>query len=329
MVEVLVGKPSKGNIIGAALTIGAVAGIFVYKGLEIALHISQNVPLALGITAVFIVASFVIGLAIVRRRLAHLETFLSEAQIGDDGIYLQEEVDYETGVYSAKGYWSSSGRNRTYRVQSKFHGNEKGRASRIPLPSGKFVVSVKRNDEGYISAPAVRLGGKYDGVIVMALDPRGTVEGGGTLTATYGDDYATLTFEGKGSVLEGKVSSSLGKAKRSRVELYHMDYPSNHFRIAAGLNYTFSFNPFKWLKRGKRNVIVTVQGFSPREFRRLFGLGEYLIGHGRYGIRLILDIPMRRDVVEEASFEVLPVGRVEGSEESESRMLPTGIERIF
>ncbi|ASJ01005.1 hypothetical protein [Thermococcus gorgonarius] len=307
MVEVIVGKPSKGNIIGPFIIIGAVAGIFVYKGLEISLHISQNVLLALGITAVFVVASFVLGLAIVKRRLAHLDAFLSKARIEDDGIYLQEEVDYETGVYSAKGYWSSSGRNRTYRVYSKFQENEKGKASRVPLPSGKFVVSVKRDDEGYISAPAVKLGGKYEGVIVMVLEPRGAVRGSGTLTVTYGDDYATLNFEGKGNILEGKVSSFIRKARKSKVELYHEDYPSNRFKIAEGLNYAFSFNPFRWLKPGEKTVIVTLQDFSPKDFRRLFGMGEYLMGHGKYGIRLVIDVPMHRDIGKEAHFEVVLV----------------------
>jgi len=329
MVEVVVGKPSKGNIVGAVLTIGAIAGVLVYKGLEMILNTPKNVPLLLGIMALFLVGSLVVGLFIAKRRLKHLDTFLMEAQVLRDGLCLPQEADYETGVYSAKGYWSSSGRSRTYHVQSKFQGNDEGRASRIPLPSGKFVISVKRNDEGYISAPAVRLGGRYEGVVVMILDPQGTVEGSGTLTATYGDDYATLNFEGNGSILEGKVSSSLGKARKSRVEIYHRDYPSNHFRIAGGLNYTFSFNPFKWLKRGEKNVIVTAQGFSPREFRRLFGMGEYLIGHGQYGIRLVLDIPMHRDVVEEASFEVLPVSGAEGSEEGGGKMTPSGIEKVF
>ncbi|NJF24090.1 hypothetical protein [Thermococcus sp. Bubb.Bath] len=129
----------------------------------------------------------------------------------------------------------------------------------------------------------------------------GTVNASGTVEVATENDSAQLSLKGAGKSLAGTVYATLQKARKAKVEIFHTACERNRFKIGEGATFDFS----KELLPEEDRLIVAYEGFSPRDFRRLMGGGEYIMGHGTYGVRLILDIPLRPDVVEEGSFEVV------------------------
>ncbi len=85
------------------------------------------------------------------------------------------------------------------------------------------------------------------------------------------------------------------------MELYHSEWNRNVFKVGEGKNFEFS----EKLLPEEDILIVAFYGFSPAGLRRLLGKGEALFGHGDYGIRLVLDLPARPDIVEESSFKIV------------------------
>lgn len=244
----------------------------------------------------------VFAVAFVRWKKARksVEAFIRDADIGER-IHLPSLVLYETGTYRCTGEWRSSGRSRRYYTSHEFIRGEEGRGAEISIPKGPFIITVKRDDSGLIEFPAVRiLSEPYKNVLVLFAPSRGSVEGSGTLQASWENDSAQLSFRGEEKSLTGRVYAILSRARKVRVEVFHASWPENRFMVGEGITFDFSTK----LLPDEDTLIVAYDGFSPKDLRGLLGGGEYLMGHGSYGIRLVLDVPFHRDVVEEGEFEV-------------------------
>jgi hypothetical protein len=304
MVRVEVKRPRETGNLDLYIMVGTLFVVALYLFFEVTSGVEKNIMILRAAVIVMVIVAAVLALLTDKLRGRKLEKLSGEIQITDGGIYLPLEVPYEVGRYTARAVVASSRWTRNYRVAARFRKESKGSGSNIPLPEGPFSVSVKRNDEGFLSAPAVKLKGKYSGIVILVFEPWGKVVGEGSLSAQYGEDSATATFEGNGDYLEGKLSASISRARNARLEVLLQEYSGNSVVIAEGEDSSFSFNPFVRMPNEKIAVLTTM-GFSPRDFKEIFGPGKYVAGHGKYGIKLVLDVPYHRDVVEKGFFEVV------------------------
>jgi hypothetical protein len=244
-----------------------------------------------------------------------LSMLMNEASISESGVLLPQPVQYDVGIYTARGEWRGSGKHRHYYVSHSFSPTDHGEGSSIPIPRGEFSVDVKADDTGEIVFPAIRIpSGPYGGALLLYLDPNGEVEGSGTIQVSHGEDSAQLTYRGDGRAISGTVYSMVKKARKAKVELYRPGLEGNRFRVGEGITFDFS----RAMLPEESMLIVAYEGFSPADFRKMMKGGEYLMGHGEYGIRLVLDIPLRPDVVEEGRFRVRYEEAKEEEEEKES-----------
>lgn len=250
----------------------------------------------------------------VKSATSKVSSFMRDASIGET-VTLPQPVQYEVGTYTCTGEWRSSGKNRHYYTSHTFRRMERGEGSTIKLPKGPFVVTVKRDDSGLVEFPGVRiLSDPYKDVLLLYMPSTGRVDASGTIEIVRENDSAQLSLRGSGKSLSGTVYSTLQKARKVKVEIFHTAWRRNRFKIAEGITFDFSKN----LLPEEDTLIVTYYGFSPRDFRRLMGSGEHILGHGTYGVRLVLDIPLRPDVVEEGSFEVVLEEEKESEKEKAS-----------
>jgi hypothetical protein len=305
MVRVEVKRPRETGNLDLYIMVGTLFVVALYLFFEVTSGAEKNLLMILRVAViVMVIVAAVLALLTDKLRGRKLEKLSGEIQVTEENIYLPMEVPYEVGKYTARAVVVSSRWTRNYRVAARFRKESKDSGSTIPLPSGPFSVSVKRNDEGFLSAPAVRLKGKYSGIVILVFEPWGKVVGEGSLSAQYGEDSATATFESNGDHLEGKLSASVSRARNARLEVFLQGYSGNSVIVAEGEDSSFSFNPFVRMPNEKIAVLTTM-GFSPRDFKEIFGPGKYVAGHGKYGIKLVLDIPHHRDVVEKGYFEVV------------------------
>lgn len=257
-----------------------------------------------------VVVSLSVSLFAVRNYLAEdraLKAFPD--QMIDGKIPFPTQVEYELGVYRSRGEWKRGGRG-SYVSSHSFDVRSRGSGSVIELPEGPFIVTIKRNGDGFMEFPALRIvSGPAKDLLLLVATKDGEVTGSGRITLTWESDGAELVFEGRGKLIEGRVYASLMRARKAKAEIFHSALESNVFRLGEGINFSFS----RELLPEEDVLIVAHRAISPRELLRLLvrenpfgGEGfECIAGHGRYGIRLALDAPMRPDVGEEGHFEVV------------------------
>ncbi|ASJ03005.1 hypothetical protein A3L09_06920 [Thermococcus profundus] len=232
---------------------------------------------------------------------SRVSSFMRDSSIGET-VTLPQPVRYEVGTYTCTGEWRGSGKNRHYYTSHTFRRAEIGEGPTITLPEGPFIATVKQDDSGLIEFPAVRiLSEPYKNILLLKMSSKGAVNASGTVEVATENDSAQLSLRGAGKSLSGTVYATLQKARKAKVEIFHTAWQGNRFKIGEGITFDFS----KELLPEGDTLIVAYDGFSPQDFRRLMREGQYIMGHGVYGVRLILDIPFRPDVAEEGSFEVV------------------------
>ena len=235
----------------------------------------------------------------------------SSATLSENGVAFQEEIEYEKGRVELEGYWTSSGRSRSYHVKRNFQGGGRGRGTFVEFPREKFRVTVLRDGTGRVEAPAVRiLSEPYRDVLLIFLTNRGRVNGSESLTLSRESDMATVTFRGDGKELRGTVQGELSRARRVRIEVGSGRVWK---RIAEGLNFDFSFSPLP----DEETVIFThYKNVSPLTLVKNLWKDSTVLGHGTFELKAVLDVPLARDIVEKAQFTVeLGEAGVKGEEE--------------
>jgi hypothetical protein len=250
----------------------------------------------------------------VKKARSKVSSFMRDASIGET-VTLPQPVQYEVGTYTCTGEWRGGGKNRHYYTSHTFRGAERKEGPTINLPKGSFIATVKRDDSGLVEFPGVKiLSEPYKNVLLLQMPSNGTVKASATIEVTHENDSAQLSLKGMNRSLTGTVYATLQKARKAKVEIFHTAWERNRFKIGEGITFDFS----KELLPEDDILIVAYDGFSPRDFRALMGGGEYIMGHGNYGIRLILDIPLHPDVSNEGSFEVI----LEEEKEAEKEEVP-------
>jgi len=221
------------------------------------------------------------------------------SDVSESGVTLPEELEYETGRVALDGYWTSTGRSRSYHVRRSFEAREKKTGTFVEFPNEPFRVEVLRDGTGRVEAPAVRiLSGPYKDVLLIFLTDEGEITGSGSLTLSKGSDVATVTFRGEGRELRGSVQAELSKARKVRIEV---DSGKVWKRIAEGHSFDFSFSP---LPEEKTVVFANYKTVSPLSLVKALWKNTTVLGHGTFELKAVLDIPLAKDVVEKAGFRV-------------------------
>ncbi|GEM_PF-1942218 len=221
------------------------------------------------------------------------------SSLAERGVTFPEELDYETGRVALEGYWTSTGRSRTYHVRRSFEAWERKTGAFVEFPNEPFRVEVLRDGTGRVEAPAVRiLSGPYKDVLLIFLTDDGEVTGSGSITLSKGSDVATVTFRGEGRELRGSVQAELSKARKVRIEV---GFGKVWKRIAEGQSFDFTFSP---LPEEKTVVFANYKTVSPMSLVKALWKDSTILGHGAFELKAILDVPLARDVVEKAEFRV-------------------------
>ena len=221
------------------------------------------------------------------------------SSLAERGVTFPEELDYETGRVALEGYWTSSGRSRTYHVRRSFQTWERKTGAFVEFLEEPFRVGVLRDGTGRIEAPAVRiLSGPYRDALLIFLTDEGEVTGSGSITLSKGSDVATVTFRGEGREPRGSVQAELSKARKVRIEV---GFGKVWKRIAEGQSFDFTFSP---LPEEKTVVFASYKTVSPLSLVKALWKDSTVLGHGTLELKAVLDVPLARDVVETAEFEV-------------------------
>lgn len=227
--------------------------------------------------------------------------FIEEASISEDKIVLPSPVKYEVGEYTTM-VLPGGGADKE---SARFEPRDRGEGNTIRIPKRGFVVVYSEFGTGLLKAPAVLIKSKpYKDVLVLFFNSEGEVVGSGNLQVSRGEDFSSLSFKGVERRIEGSVYLALKEARESKVELIHEEC---HFEpIVVGKGDSFEFS--RDLLPPEPIVLVTFDTAGLRYLADIFGEGEVIMGCGNYHIRLVLDLPRRRDVVDEAQFSVVCVG---------------------
>ncbi|WP_297063203.1 hypothetical protein [Thermococcus sp.] len=232
------------------------------------------------------------------------------SEVSGSVITFPEELEYETGRVLLEGYWVSTGRSRSYRVKRKFEARELGKGLSLEFFNEKFRVLVLKDGTGTVEAPAVRiLGEPYRDVLLIFLTDEGEIKGESTINLSRGGDIARVTFRGEGKQIAGTVQSGLSKARKVRIKVGSEKVWK---KIAEGQNFNFAFSP---LPEEKTVIFASYRTVSPLSLIRGLWKDSVVLGHGTFGLKAVLDVPLARDVVETADFTV-ELGN--GGEEKES-----------
>ncbi|MBP1912900.1 hypothetical protein [Thermococcus stetteri] len=170
--------------------------------------------------AIFLAVPVILLLRI-RSAKNKVSSFMRDASIGET-VTLPQPVQYEVGTYTCTGEWRGSGKNRHYYTSHTFRRIKSGEGATITIPKGPFIATVKRDDSGLIEFPAVRiLSEPYRNVLLLYMSSKGKVNASGTIEVTTENDSAQLSLDGVGKSLTGTVYTTLQKARKAKVEIFH------------------------------------------------------------------------------------------------------------
>jgi len=229
------------------------------------------------------------------------ESLLSIVSISEGGISFPEEFEFEYGILNMKAWWSSSGKSRSYHVSREFIPAGTARASDIPFINAEFKMLIWHDGSGFVSAPAVRiLSEPYRDVVFLFLTEKGKVDANGTLVLSTDNDSAQIIVKGVEENITGRVYSTLNKARKVRITI---SAPESTYEIpiAEGNNFEFSY---RMLPEEKIIIAGGCKVIDPKGIKRNLNKQHVVMGHGKFILKGILDLPFRRDVSENMSFTV-------------------------
>lgn len=236
------------------------------------------------------------------KKVEQLEKLIS---ISEEEVRLSIPLKAEIGYFNATGYWSSSGKSRSYNVRRKFIKESEATVSSLELENKPFFLAIAQDGEGEVYLPGIRITEEeYKGTLVLYAKPsykfKFPVE---SFSVSHEGDFAEARIEEKQNGFRVFVNANLSKARRVKVELI-----SRGNRVVKELiGDTKSIGVFEKEFLSEPLVVAGHYGqLSPLEILKAGKFGRIISGHGRFILRLALDVPFRPDIKEEIEFEVLP-----------------------
>ena len=304
----------KENPIGLMVMGVVFALFFAFIATSVLSSFGSFAPAGFGIAFILFPLLFVGILVFVGGRLLaggkKASSLFSQATVSETSISFPEELEYEVGRVFLEGYWtytttstgSGTTSSRNYRTRRSFRPAGRGRGLEVELPREPFRVELRADGTGTIDAPAIRiLSEPYRNALVIFLTDEGVVNGEGSLDLSRGNDMAQVTFRGEGKMLRGSVWAELSKARGVRVE-YGLD---KLWKTVAKGKGSFEFS-FSTLPEEKILIFSHYNTVTPLAILKKLWSGPVILGHGTFELKAVLDIPLGRDVVERATFEVEP-----------------------
>ena len=303
-------------VISIIISTAIVIGFIVSREFAI-----KNPQVVLGIVAfLMLIDAIIIHILRKQRRinrmLAKLESLIG---LDDSKIKLPYAMRLERGEVEVVGYWIRSGRSSSYYHKCEFKPLsglqylEYIDLNDVPFT---FTVLVEYDGTGAIKVPAFRINDpEFKDVIFLVFNLSNlklSMESSSISVATT-NDVTEATIEVRDNIMRGIVNRPIvGKARGARLEL--------HGSIRA---YGRTFTIRKVLANVRERTITFEERLVPEEsiiivtykdicsplkvIRSLNWRGPIILGFsdGEYKLRLVLDMPFRRDVYKEIPFKPL------------------------
>ncbi len=315
------------------LAIGFVDVLFF--ALLIAVMLSFGAPEMITLVVIFVgfplslLFAYIIARSIARKAEKAKAVVGLISGINDDVIVFKRPVEYSIGYIETAGYWYSSGRSRHYRYKTDYSIVDKGSTDRIdlkPLLKKGYSILADRTGDGYMLLPAVMIEEpEYHGVgIVLIPWINKFQEFEASLNVYYqAGDMGSASLRVSGDKLSGSINyARKAKSRKLRLELegvyenapvlgkitrtvriktlknpggesveYPLNPPQQLALVMAG-----SINPYRIILAAKKAGAdlgkVIIYGYS----------------RGRYYLKLVLDLPFKKDVIDRREIVLRPAG---------------------
>ena len=299
-------------IISTAIVIGIIASR------EFAV---ENPQVVLGIIAFLGLIDAIIVRILLRQR--HINRMLTKLEslimLNGSKIKLPYTMRLERGEAEIVGYWIRSGRSSSYYHKCGFKplsGLQYLEYIDLNDVPSTFTVLVEYDGTGAIKVPAFRINDpEFKDVIFLVFNLNNlklSMESSSISVATT-NDVAEATIEVRNNIMRGTISRPIiGKARGARLELHgSVKVYGRTFTIRKVLanvrerTITFEERPApeeSIVIVTHKNICSPLKVIRSLNWRRpvMFGFSD-----GEYKLRLVLDMPFRRDVYREIPFKPL------------------------
>ncbi|KPU62983.1 hypothetical protein EP1X_06395 [Thermococcus sp. EP1] len=276
-------------------------GVIVLKNPTIPIMYRAGV---LGFIALWVgLMSFVIYRS--RKSFEKVKNIKEIISISENEISFLKPLRAEVGYFDAYAYWSSSGKSRHYHVFKSFLKESEEALSSFKFETKPFLLSIAQDGEGDVHLPGIRILDKeYKDIIILHAKPNYKIllpqE---SFSVSTEKDFAEAKVETTQNGIKIIIQANLNRARRAKIELI-----SKHNRIVKEpIGETKDFGIFEYAFPAEPIVIIGhYENTTPLEILRAGKFGRIIAGHGKFFLRLALDIPFKPDVKEEVEFEVFP-----------------------
>lgn len=247
--------------------------------------------------------------------------------ISGDEIVFKRPVEYSIGYIETVGYWYSTGRSRHYRYKTNYSVVDKGSADRInlkPLLEKGYSILADRSGDGYMLLPALMIEEpEYHGVGIVLIPWINKFQEFEASLNVYhqAGDMGSANLRVSGDKLSGSINyARKAKSRKLRLELegIYENAPvlgkiTRTVRIKTlknpgGESVEYQLNPHQQL------AIVMAGKINPYRIilvakRAGVDLGKVILygyNRGRYYLKLVLDLPFRKDVVDKKEIVLKP-----------------------
>jgi len=284
-------------IIGLTISIPTLVAILIINPpLRIRVGVSAFIGLWFGLTLLAFYRT--------KRSLKKVEELERLISVIGDEIRFSTPVQAEVGYFHASGYWSSSGKSRSYHVFRSFVKESETTLSSLKFENKPFLLAIAQDGEGEVRLPGIRiLNETLQGALILYAKPfykfSFPVE---SFSVSHEEDFAEARIEEIENGFRVSVSANLSKAKRAKVELISRGKRT----VKELIGDTKNIGIFEKEFLNEPLVIVGhYDQISPLEILKAGKFGRIISGHGKFILRLALDIPFKPDIKEEIEFEVI------------------------
>ena len=267
------------------------------------------------------------------KRISKIRTALSnlasQIKTSEDEVRLPYKMEVEYGFVKIDYYRSrrSSGSSLEVKFEigghtssthhgychAKFNGVRRTVTDRIPFVNEKFSIAFRVfRDFRDVAAelPAVKIAsGEYKDILFIFLTNEGYVEGSKTLVLSKDDDIVQVSLKGVGKAIEGEINGTIKNARGVRVEAL---FCNKFVELASAKSSGVVQKRFvsKVIPDEKMVIILPDVSIDKPIINDFVDLLEryfeppFVMGHGKYTIKAVLDLPLKKDVVDECTFTV-------------------------
>ncbi len=247
-----------------------------------------------------------------RCRTRSIEELSSRVLVGDREVKLQSIVGVEKGFVETTGYWVSTGKSRSYHYKTWFTSSTPVQPiDTVDLEAfdNKYTVLIDRDGTGVLYAPCYRIVDKrFKDVLLIVLKPCNLklLSHSLSISVVSERDVAEASIELEDGVLRGSVKRVIsGRARSVRLELCgRLEFRKRKYsirKVIARVEHGSTF--FEEPLCPKEPLVVIVHRGSLTPLRILKALNKKVailgLAYGEYRLRLVLDIPLGRDIYKE------------------------------